>query len=86
MVKYLLPLLLIGLVGCEADPVSTKQTNNPQVAVSLLFENDGCKVYRFSDNGEPHYYAHCATGTVSTSTEIPHGKYSTPEEIATTTR
>lgn len=81
--RYLPLFFLLGIVGCEADPVSTKNTDNPQVKVQLLFTNDGCKVYRFND-GDNHYYAHCTEGTVSTSSQIQHGKTSSPEEIATT--
>lgn len=53
-----LAVLLVSLcfLGCEKNPVNTKQTNNPEVEVSLLFEHDGVKVYRFRDNGSYIYY------------------------------
>jgi hypothetical protein len=44
------------LLGCEKDPVSKVSTNNPDVAVYLMFEHDGIKVYRFYDNGTLIYY------------------------------
>jgi hypothetical protein len=47
------------LLGCEAAPVSSAATNNPEVAVGLLFEHEGCRVYRFRDSGQLHYYAVC---------------------------
>lgn len=28
-------------------------------AVTQLFEQDGCRIYRFSDNGSPHYFTTC---------------------------
>lgn len=46
------------LVSCFGDPVSTSPTNNPEFKVELLFEHDGCKVYRFSDNGT-RYFTTC---------------------------
>lgn len=64
--KYLIIALL--LIGCAKEPVSTSQTNNPDVAVSLLFVNEGCSVYRFYDDGRHHYYTNCS-GTLTTRTE-----------------
>lgn len=54
---------LVFLAGCYADPVSTAGTNNPQVPVSLLFEHDGCRVYRFTDYGRERYFANCPNHT-----------------------
>lgn len=65
--------LLLMLVGCGADPVSTKPTNNKNIKVDFLFENEGCKVYRFSDGGETIYYAHCG-GSATTTWEHSCGK------------
>jgi hypothetical protein len=50
------------LLACAEDPVSTSSTNNPDVPVALLFTHDGCKVYRFMDNGY-HYFARCGLST-----------------------
>lgn len=50
------------LIGCKQTPVlKTIQTNNPNYNVKLLFENDGCKVYRFLDQQsyEYVYYTDC---------------------------
>ena len=55
--KYL--FLLICLVSCLEKPVSTSKTNNENIKVELLFEHDGCKVYRFND-GDYRYYAVCS--------------------------
>jgi hypothetical protein len=52
-------LVLLALCGCGEAPVSTGQTNNPNVPVALLFEHDGCKVFRFWDAGRHHYYVTC---------------------------
>jgi len=84
--------ILAGLlaVGCGNRPVSKTATNNPTMPVDLLFNHDGCNVYRFSDGGEYHYYAVCGNLAVTTNSRIEHsnGKtmYTTPEEIATVQR
>lgn len=79
------PLLLLAvlLTGCTAKPVATHITNNPEVPVSLLFEHDGCKMYRFEDNGYYHYYAKCENATSTTSTDQSAGKTTYPEETST---
>lgn len=53
--KLLLPLLFL-LSGCAKDPVSTERTTNSDIAVELLFEHEGVKVYRFIDGGRFVYY------------------------------
>lgn len=63
-------------VACDAEPVRVSQTTNAEVPVALLFEHDGCKVYRFEDSGRNHYYVRCpkeATQTIG-SHEEPCGK------------
>lgn len=76
--KYLIAALL--LVGCAESPVSRHSTNNPDVGVSVLFEVDGCKVYRFSDAGHYRYFTTCQ-GSVSSS--LKQGKSTRPESIST---
>ena len=55
---------IVWLVGCTKDPVSVNTTNNPSMKVELLFEYEGCKVYRFQDYVN-HYFTNC-TQTIST--------------------
>jgi|SRR6185437_12839664 len=74
--------IFAGVIGCEVSAVATVKTNNPNMKVDFLFEHEGCRVYRFSDNGNDHYYAKCANGSF-TSSEIPQGKTTRPEEIPT---
>lgn len=45
--------------------------------ITLLFNNDGCKVYRFEDKDKYHYYTNC-TSTISI---ISNGKTSYEETI-----
>lgn len=53
-------LLLISILGltitsCVNDPISSSK-EGVGIKVDLLFEKDGIKMYRFSDNGRYHYY------------------------------
>lgn len=63
--KRLFLLSLLFLSACGEEAVSTSSTNNPKVPVQLLFENDGCKVYRFKDGIRHHYYSDCRGQTMS---------------------
>lgn len=64
MMMGVMPLLsLFMLAGCEKEAVGVAQTTNSEILLELLFENDGCKVYRFTDAGQSHYYANCAAST-----------------------
>lgn len=87
MRKLLIIFAVAFLTGCYADPVSTSGTNNPNVPVSLLFEHDGCRVYRFTDAGRERYFANCpSTTTVSSHHMQPCGKGCTryvPEDTTT---
>ena len=54
-------------------PAQTRlQSSNPGATVELLFEVDGCKVYRFYDkvngnslNASPRYFTKCQNGSSS---------------------
>jgi hypothetical protein len=77
-------LLSLFLTGCAADAVSTSRSTNPAVPVSLLFEHEGCKVYRFADNGNYHYYANCKGSSVTTLTDTQtEGKATVPNQMTT---
>ncbi len=49
----------IFLFSCEKEQQAVEQTSNAAVNVDLLFEKDGCKVYRFYDNGYAIYFTDC---------------------------
>jgi hypothetical protein len=51
----LIPLALM-LCGCVGDGVQTTRTNNTGYNVTLLFEHEGVKVYRFLDGSYYRYY------------------------------
>lgn len=70
-------LILIALIfaGCEdkRKPQENVKSSNETYQVELLFEVDGCKVYRFMDCSEVRYFTTCK-GAVSWSTTEPSGK------------
>lgn len=62
--RFLLGLLLFG---CDPTPAQkTTVTTNSAVNVDLLFEHDGCKVYRFNADGSHHYYVRCKDSDLTT--------------------
>ena len=73
--------------GCEKTPISVNKTDNPAVTTSLLFTQDGCRVYRFYDAGRVHYFADCR-GSVSNDYQVACGKgcvTTVPDSIQTVT-
>lgn len=64
-------LLSLTLFACLEDPIETQHTANPNFNVSLLFEFDGCKVYRFVDS-RAVYFTKC--GSTHTTYTVRHGK------------
>lgn len=57
--------LLVSLSSCLSPAQMQLQGSNPNVKVELLFEADGCKVYRFYDRGAPRYFTKCQNGSSS---------------------
>jgi hypothetical protein len=58
--------LALLLMGCENNkPLSEKKTDNADYALALLFTNEGCKVWRFHDKYEYHYYTDCRGQTMT---------------------
>jgi hypothetical protein len=62
-----IPVALL-LVACTKEPISTEASDNPAVPVALLFNHEGCSVYRFEDNGRSHYFTRCGRDDTTTST------------------
>ena len=59
---FLFFFLISGLLSsCFTQiPIShAKPKNNDTYNVSYLFEHEGCKVYRFYDNGHYVYFTNC---------------------------
>jgi hypothetical protein len=63
------------LVACYSDPQEKQQSSNAGFTVDVLFDVEGCRVYRFGDGGRVHYFARCNGGTLTTGTRSePCGK------------
>lgn len=84
---------LIGLVAaaalltsCLAPATETKQTQNKDFRVDFLFENDGCRVYRFFDGGSVRYYANCRGGFSMMDWEYLSGKVYIHAEVSADAR
>lgn len=88
MNKIILILLCLAILsGCEkvTPPESISSTSNNNIQVELIFENDGCKIYRFEDYGYERYYANCAPGIIGGHTHMV-GKISIYHDDTTPTR
>lgn len=66
--KYIGALLALALAGCGKPPQATVPTGNPNIAVDVLFEHDGCRVNRFRDSGEYIYFVTCPSGREAQAT------------------
>lgn len=64
MKKYFLIFLVLFIYGCSVDPELTEKTSNNNIKLDLLFEKDGCKIYRFKDAGHYIYWTNCG-GNIS---------------------
>lgn len=58
---------IIGFSSCTTQiPVAKlSPDNNKTYEVDYLFENEGCKVYRFMDNGHYVYFTNCNSDVTS---------------------
>jgi Domain of unknown function (DUF4884) len=67
MKKYLPLIAIVIFTACEVQkPLSAaKAQNNGTYKVEYLFENDGCKVYRFLDRGYAVYFTNCNGEAIS---------------------
>lgn len=61
-------LTAILFTGCLNEGQERQKTSNQEIEVTLLFEKDGCKVYRFIDGGRSVYWTDCR-GKVEYSTK-----------------
>lgn len=62
-----------------------KDPGDPAINPTMIYQVDGCSIYRFYDEGYCHYFVKCVDGNTSTLARIHYGKgQSRPEEITTT--
>lgn len=79
MKRIILSLAFLSLVACKKKAVETT-TEGKDIAVELLFEKDGCKVYRFIDGTRTVYYSDCR-GKIEYRTTSSNGKTSTKRQV-----
>jgi hypothetical protein len=60
--KYLIPLLILALVGCTKQ-AETSSAAGREFVVDKLFTHEGCTVYRFDDGGRSRYFTNCSGST-----------------------
>lgn len=58
MKKILVIIVIVIFSSCVEDAQET--TRNGNFEVEFLFEQDGCKIYRFKDGTRYIYWANCA--------------------------
>jgi hypothetical protein len=75
-----LVLLVLLMAIAPREAKEKVATNNKNFEVELLFEVDGCKVYRFCDAGRDVYFVNCQG---STSWEDRRGKSTEEIEVST---
>ena len=73
-------LAVVLLSGCLKEGQQTEQTTNGEFKVELLFEKDGCKIYRFTDGGHAVYWTNCR-GKVESVYQQSSGKSSHEERV-----
>lgn len=61
--KLLLVAVLFSFTSCKEDAQSTVKTGNFEL--EFLFEQNGCKMYRFKDGGRYIYWSDCQGKTQS---------------------
>ena len=73
MKNTLIIALALIMLGCGKKAKEKIQTNNSEIKIDLLFEHDGCKIYRFTDGGHDVYWTDCR-GKVETTYSRSTGK------------
>lgn len=65
MMKHIIAaLLVLSVVACaEKIPAQEVTVVQQNYQVDKLFEVDGCRVYRFRDNGYNRYFTNCPGST-----------------------
>ncbi len=53
--------LTLLLYACEKKALRVVPTDNSDIELKLLFEIDGCRIYRFQDEGSSRYVTVCGS-------------------------
>lgn len=54
--RRLITCLVLAACGHDVVPQAVERTSNPNETVTLLFEKDGYRVFRFVDDGRYRYF------------------------------
>jgi hypothetical protein len=73
----------IGLIGNSCGSERPKEATANPYGVVLLFEHEGCRVYRFLDDNHYRYFVNCGGHTASTSSEHREAKFTRQDSIIT---
>lgn len=67
----MLLFIATGMTSCFTNvPLTSKSSdNNKSYTVDYLFEHDGCKVYRFVDNGHYVYFTNCRSDVTAITSD-----------------
>ena len=80
MKKLTFAWLTIVFSSCSIGEIPLNKVppkNNNTYSVEYLFEHDGCKVYRFRDNGQFIYFTNCKGETIVPQDSVPAIRNST---------
>ncbi len=86
MVALLIIVAVFIFAGCGKDPIKTANTNNKEIKVEIMFEYDGCRMYRFDSGGRNIYYARCGSDVTTSWTETETQVHSNGKSTYTTTQ
>ncbi len=64
-------LIIVLLTSCNGE--AKESTQDGDFKIELLFEKDGCKVYRFMDGGRYIYWSNCS-GNIQSNYYKSYGK------------
>lgn len=71
----LLVLVIVFGAACRAGAERTESASNANFKVDVLFDYDGCRVYRFFDGASSaRYFVRCADGFKSATVSWVEGK------------
>jgi hypothetical protein len=84
-ISLLFTFLVVALINSVSDNPEPKETiQNGEYEIELLFEQNGCKMYRFHDNARWVYWSDCQGKTEIKRTES-NGKTNSSEYQETIT-
>lgn len=71
VIGMLIVLLAVVFGSCVSNIPLVREDadNNETYKVDYLFEHDGCKVYRFMDNGRYVYFTNCVGDVTAVSSD-----------------